>query len=378
MLRGWNSIGGSRQTSKLVTMTSEACDQADNPGYVTASTESAPSIFLLIYMFESLPGQTVHKTINGVNYTVSDAYTQYARGSSFNAKEIEGVTSVNGGFTKNTFAELALTGYTQPESTTEGIDKDDVNIYQILPYTRKKHTITLNLNDSDEINGETVNAQMSNLTTALGTSYTGSDSVYTLSNVMYGTHLSYIRPNGQPTREHCTFTGWYTDAECLQLYDFTQTMPDSNVTIYAGWVVNPVQVTYYLDDEASDVYDNETVPYGTEAPDIVDPTVNQLYGEFLGWYYKPFENINYTTQFIPGSTVLIGDTRVFAKWRSEDFTVTYVYNDGTPDKYLDPETYELHETMKLMEVGREYEGKIFIGWLEQGSSSERLRQPGDP
>ncbi|MBQ4620558.1 MAG: InlB B-repeat-containing protein, partial [Clostridia bacterium] len=378
-LYGWDSLSA-KQVSKLVTMTSDACDRARNTGYVTADTSSSDSTFLLVYMFESLPDETVHKTISGVNYTVSDAYTQYTRSSSnsFSAKDIEGMLDGKTESVQSSFANLKLTGYTAP-SLPDGMDP--ATKFEILYYQRNKYTVTLNLNDAAEVNGQAISAVITAdaLATNLDRSYTGSNSVYTLSNVMYGTALSYVEPDGVPTREHCSFTGWYADAACLEPFDFKQTMPDSNVTIYAGWVVNPVKVTYYMDAEGNDKYDEETnIPYGEEAPAIVNPTVNQQYGEFIGWYYRPFEGTNYTAEFIPGSTVLIGDTEVFAKWRNEDFTVTYKYNDGTDETYMDTDTYELNETMKLMEMDKTIDGKVFIGWKEEGGSSSRLRQGGDP
>jgi len=46
------------------------------------------------------------------------------------------------------------------------------------------------------------------------------------------TGLTY--PNVIPTREGYSFRGWYTSAECAELYDFSKDISE-NITLYAGW-----------------------------------------------------------------------------------------------------------------------------------------------
>ena len=38
-----------------------------------------------------------------------------------------------------------------------------------------------------------------------------------------------------PTREGYTFTGWYTDESCSELWEFSSRTVSDNITLYAGW-----------------------------------------------------------------------------------------------------------------------------------------------
>ena len=56
-------------------------------------------------------------------------------------------------------------------------------------------------------------------------------------SVLYGCSVAEVDP-GTPdiTHEGYTFTGWYTDPDCKNPFDFsTETMPANNLVLYAGW-----------------------------------------------------------------------------------------------------------------------------------------------
>ena len=51
-------------------------------------------------------------------------------------------------------------------------------------------------------------------------------------NQMYGQLLEQPQP---PTREGYTFTGWYKDTACFELWDTAADIVQSDMTLYAGW-----------------------------------------------------------------------------------------------------------------------------------------------
>ena len=51
-------------------------------------------------------------------------------------------------------------------------------------------------------------------------------------NQMYGQLLEVPEP---PTREGYTFTGWYTDSACFELWDVENRTIEGDLTLYAGW-----------------------------------------------------------------------------------------------------------------------------------------------
>lgn len=83
-------------------------------------------------------------------------------------------------------------------------------------------------------------------------------------SVLYGCSVADADP-GTPdvTHEGYTFTGWYTDPDCKNPFDFsTETMPANNLVLYAGWekmrfrvwvqpnggVLSPTESTFFRSD----------------------------------------------------------------------------------------------------------------------------------
>ena len=54
----------------------------------------------------------------------------------------------------------------------------------------------------------------------------------------------YIIAPADPEREGCTFTGWYSDKALKNKFDFTGTLVNQDMTLYAGWekIVTPEPV----------------------------------------------------------------------------------------------------------------------------------------
>lgn len=66
-------------------------------------------------------------------------------------------------------------------------------------------------------------------------------------------------PENEPTRNGYTFTGWYTDKECTEAFDFEQALTENWITVYAGWEQNEYTVTvnyYDIDTNKSIHYSN--------------------------------------------------------------------------------------------------------------------------
>lgn len=66
-------------------------------------------------------------------------------------------------------------------------------------------------------------------------------------------------PENEPTRNGYTFTGWYTDKECTEAFDFEQALTENWTTVYAGWEQNEYTVTvnyYNIDTNKSIHYSN--------------------------------------------------------------------------------------------------------------------------
>ena len=61
------------------------------------------------------------------------------------------------------------------------------------------------------------------------------DGVYWIDNVEQGERIIDIPPTA-PTRKGWTFGGWYTEPECINKWEFTNTVPENGVDLYAKWL----------------------------------------------------------------------------------------------------------------------------------------------
>ena len=123
-----------------------------------------------------------------------------------------------------------------------------------------------------------------------------------------------------PTREGYTFDNWFTDAACTEgnEVDFAEAIM-SDVTYYAGWTQNMVDVTFVL-------YDTETEVVQVAPGETVDvPEEPSRTGYlFEGWYAdSAFE------EAFDFSAPITEDTTVYANWIEVDensVIVTYMWN----------------------------------------------------
>lgn len=79
---------------------------------------------------------------------------------------------------------------------------------------------------------------------------------YVVSEVAYGDPINNTVPTG--IDETNVFSGWFTDAECTQAYDFTQTA-SSDITLYSTIKLKTYDVKFFVNGE---LYATIQVPHG--------------------------------------------------------------------------------------------------------------------
>ena len=130
-----------------------------------------------------------------------------------------------------------------------------------------------------------------------------------------------------PAKEGNKFVGWYTEAECINRFDFA-TPISQNITLYARYV--PVETQTYtvtFDSNGGTDVLPQTVLEGEKATKPADPTY--LSNEFDGWYIDK----NFDKEF-DFNTPITGDITLYAKWVSwQHLKVTFdIQGHGTPLK----------------------------------------------
>ena len=171
------------------------------------------------------------------------------------------------------------------------------------------------------------------------------------------------RPENDPSAEGFLFTGWYTEKECVNEFDFSTVITQS-ITLYAGWnEVKYFTVTFNMNGMTgvSDVPQEQKVEEGGV---IVKPEKNpSIEGfKFVGWY-KEEDCIN----VFDFAMKISADTVVYAKWveiTTDSFTVTFDLN-GKPGAAPETQIVEKDMTATRPETDPSAEGFEFTGWYTE-------------
>ena len=129
-------------------------------------------------------------------------------------------------------------------------------------------------------------------------------------------------PEDVPTKDGFTFSGWYTEPECTNLYDWSS-LVDEPVTLYAGWTENAKATITFDVDEGYPPVDPVQWTVGTQ---YTIPGYDGTKGGFTfgGWLYNG-------TTYLEGQTITVeGDMTLTAVWNALDtYTVTFNTDGGS-------------------------------------------------
>ncbi|MBQ8392437.1 MAG: InlB B-repeat-containing protein [Clostridia bacterium] len=135
---------------------------------------------------------------------------------------------------------------------TGGTWTNDTDITLVAKWSTTQHTVTF----------DDIAADSATVTIVYDRNYPGcltSEETYT-----NGEDIAYP---STPVRSGYTFTGWYTDPECTEFFDFSENVTE-DITLYAGWVVvsstqfiDPTEYSYETPYQRSTSGTNQLSPY---------------------------------------------------------------------------------------------------------------------
>ena len=163
-----------------------------------------------------------------------------------------------------------------------------------------------------------------------------------------------------PSINHYTFGGWYTDSTCTDdnKWDFDTVISDKPVKLFAKWITIEYTITYNNVNEADNSL-NITKTFTIESDDIILCDASKAGYTFDGWYLS--ENPSETDDkiiLIPKGTT--GDVVLYAAWDKNVYNINYenLFNSSLPSDAA--HTYTVEDDVILKEPERD--GYDFEGW----------------
>jgi len=121
---------------------------------------------------------------------------------------------------------------------------------------------------------------------------------------------SVVTKPADPTKDHCTFGGWYTDSGLTNAFDFN-TAVNANTTLYAKWTANQYTITF--DTDGGSAIEPITRDYNTTVTLPAAPTKAGF--TFAGWNTQADGT---GTPYADGASVtLTAPLTLYAQWTSK-------------------------------------------------------------
>ena len=187
------------------------------------------------------------------------------------------------------------------------------------------------------------------------------------------------KPSTTPTKEGYNFEDWYADSSFGTKFDFDNTPISKNTNIYAKF--NPI--TYKIKfDKSSDIGTTEitgSVPSDITATYDVETTIpacdlKRDYYSFAGWTTtEGGKEAEFTTGSVVKnlSTKQDGEVTLYAVWKPQTLTITFVGNGGqTKDKapeYTQTFDYDGAATLTANQFTKSY--FKFVEWKDENGNT---------
>lgn len=132
-----------------------------------------------------------------------------------------------------------------------------------------------------------------------------------------------------PTKEGYAFAGWYKEAACSNVWNFTTEVVSANTTIYAKWTANTYTVAFDANG-GTGTMNNQVRAYGDGAALTANAFTRTGYN-FSGWNTKA--DGTGTAVADKATTDLTADNQatvtLYAQWTVNNFTVTFDSDGGS-------------------------------------------------
>ncbi|WP_164848607.1 InlB B-repeat-containing protein [Paenibacillus sp. DCT19] len=163
-----------------------------------------------------------------------------------------------------------------------------------------------------------------------------------------------------PEREGYVFSGWYSESELMNAYDFTSMVVTGDLTLYAKWTVYvPNTYTVIFESNGGSAVTEQTVNEGAVA---TAPGAPMLEGyTFNGWYSD--SELTSPYGFTEG---VMANVMLYAKWTKNSYTVSFNSNNGSS---VSSQSVSEGDTAIVPDAPTRA-GHVFNGWYSEASLNE--------
>ena len=251
-------------------------------------------------------------------------YKQNLNGT-YQLEQTDGKTGTTGRSTEA--AARTYTGFTVQNFAQKTILPGGSTVVEIF-YNRNTHTLSWNVNGGNELTGK-----------------------YTAGDVMYGTPI--VKPD-TPTRAGYAFAGWFKDAALTKALKDDDTMPDTALTLYAGWIEAEAGYTVKHIRQA---LDGSYPSSGSLVETEIKEGITGRNTDAQARTYEGFAAQEFTQQTIAAD----GTTVVEIRYTRNSYTVTFSGN-GSDGGSMADQVFLYEETGNLTTNIFTRTGFTFTGW----------------
>ena len=111
-----------------------------------------------------------------------------------------------------------------------------------------------------------------------------------------------------PTKENCSFLGWYKDAAYTSAWEFATDVVNEDITLYARWS-NPGETVYTVTFDTDGGNEMEAASVKANEKLTMPANPQKMGFKFRGWYSDAEKQVVYNF-----NTPVTGDITLYAKW----------------------------------------------------------------
>jgi len=184
-----------------------------------------------------------------------------------------------------------------------------------------------------------------------------------------------ITTPANPTRTGFVFDGWYTDnGVWSNPYTIPSTMPEGGAILFAKWNAQVLTVIYNANGGEGDMDDSNHV-YDVQS-NLAPNMFTRTGWTFIGWSTTPGTQSVVYSNTIPVTMPMKqngGDLPLYAQWRINPYTITFVLNGGYWQR--EDHTTESFESVIVRPEDPSLFGHNFVGWYISNISETEFEFP---